>query len=414
MAQKEAGLAAMSGGNKAKPHAVVVVYPLQGHLIPVTHLALRLAARGFAVTVVNTEAVHDQTARARPTASPWGSIGRCTTTSSWAHCSKRSLATSRRCSATSSSTRPRRASSPTPSSCGRRRWPGSSVSRTCPSRRSPRSSSTSTTMSTCSPTTATSDATSATNIFTKAFEEARGADTVEELEPSTIVALRAEKPFYAVGPIFPTGFAPCAVATSMWAESNYSHWLDAQPLGSVLYISFGSYAHVTKQELHEIAGGVLASGARFLWVMRPDIVSSDDPDPLPEGFAAASAGRGLVVPWCCLMTHKYRGSIVEVLSHAALDGFLMHCGWNSVLESVWAGVPMLCFPLLTDQFTNRRLIVREWHVGMPIGDRGAVFADEVRARIEGVMSGKEGEELWEAVKKVRATLEAATAHGGSS
>uniref|UniRef100_A0A8R7JYS9 UDP-glycosyltransferases domain-containing protein n=1 Tax=Triticum urartu TaxID=4572 RepID=A0A8R7JYS9_TRIUA len=151
--------------------------------------------------------------------------------------------------------------------------------------------------------------------------------------------------------------------------------------------------------------GVLASGTRFLWVMWPDIVSSDDPNPLPEGFVAASAGRGLVVPWCCQ---------VEVLSHTALGGFLTHCRWNSVLESVWAGVPMLCLPLLTDQFTNRRLIVWEWSVGMPIGDRGAVFADEVRARIAGIMSGKEGEELREAVKKVRATLEDAMTHGGSS
>jgi hypothetical protein len=247
-------------------------------------------------------------------------------------------------------------------------------------------------------------------IIFKAFDEARQADyvlcnTVEELEPSTIAALRAEKPFYAVGPIFPAGFAHSVVATSMWAESDCSGWLDAQPAGSVLYISFGSYAHITKQELHEIAGGVLASGARFLWVMRPDIVSSEDPDPLPEGFAAASAGRGLVVPWCCQ---------VEVLSHAAVGGFLTHCGWNSVLESVWAAVPMLCFPLLTDQLTNRRLVVREWRVGVPIGDRGAVLAREVKARIEGVMSGEEGEELRQAVKKVRATLEAAVAPGGSS
>ncbi|XP_066310786.1 UDP-glycosyltransferase 86A2-like [Miscanthus floridulus] len=128
-------------------------------------------------------------------------------------------------------------------------------------------------------------------IIFKAFDEARDADyvlcnTVEELRPSTIAALRADRPFYP-------------------------------PPGSVLYISFGSYAHVTKQELHEIAGGVLASDARFLWVMRPDIVSSDDPDPLPEGFARAAAGRGLVVPWCCQ---------VEVLSHAAVGGFLTHCG----------------------------------------------------------------------------------------
>lgn len=85
-----------------------------------------------------------------------------------------------------------------------------------------------------------------------------------------------------------------------------------------------------------------------------------------------------------------------------------------MLEGVWAGVPMLCFPLLTDQFTNQQLVVREWRVGVPIGDRGAVFADEVKARIEGVMSVKEGEELWEAVEKARATLKAAMAHGGSS
>jgi len=89
-------------------------------------------------------------------------------------------------------------------------------------------------------------------IIFKAFDEARGADyvlcnTVEELEPSTIAALRADRPFYTVGPIFPAGFARSAVATSMWAESDCSRWLDAQPPGSVLYISFGSYAHVTSR-----------------------------------------------------------------------------------------------------------------------------------------------------------------------
>lgn len=249
-------------------------------------------------------------------------------------------------------------------------------------------------------------------IIFRAFEEARGADyvvcnTVEELEPSTIAALRRERPFYAVGPILPAGFARSAVATSMWAESDCSRWLAAQPPRSVLYVSFGSYAHVTRRELHEIARGVLASSARFLWVMRPDIVSSDDPDPLPDGFAAAAAadGRGVVVPWCCQ---------VEVLAHPAVAAFLTHCGWNSILESAWAGVPMLCFPLLTDQFTNRCLVVREWRTGVAVGDRGAVDAGEVRARIEGVMRGEEGEALREQVGKMRATLHAAVAPGGSS
>ncbi|KAM0886641.1 hypothetical protein ACQ4PT_029551 [Festuca glaucescens] len=430
-------MAQEGAGGKGKPHAVVVVYPLQGHVIPVTHLALRLAARGFAVTVVNTEAVHDQTARAlgvdparydafadaRTSASPETMDVRYELVSDGLPVGfDRSLhhdkfmgallkAFSGNVEEVSFWTEPalifnlyyhvHLLTKNGHFGCDEPRKDTITYIPGVPAIEPHEL------MSYLQET----DTTSVVHrIIFKAFEEARGADyvlcnTVEELEPSTIAALRAEKPFYAVGPIFPAGFARSAVATSMWAESDCSSWLDAQPAGSVLYISFGSYAHVTKQELHEIAGGVLASGARFLWVMRPDIVSSDDPDPLPEGFAAASAGRGLVVPWRCQ---------VEVLSHASVGGFLTHCGWNSVLESVWAGVPMLCFPLLTDQFTNRRLVVREWRVGVPIGDRGTVFTDEVRARIKGVMSGKEGEELRQAVKKVRATLEAAAAPNGSS
>ena len=75
---------------------------------------------------------------------------------------------------------------------------------------------------------------------------------------------------------------------------------------------------------------------------------------------------------------------------------------------------MLCFPLLTDQITNRRLVAREWRAGVSIGDRGAVAADEVRARVEGVMGGEEGEKLREQVRKLSATLQAAVAPGGSS
>ncbi|PKA45916.1 UDP-glycosyltransferase 86A1 [Apostasia shenzhenica] len=250
-------------------------------------------------------------------------------------------------------------------------------------------------------------------IILKAFEEAHRADyilcnTVQELEPSTIAAMRKEKPFYAIGPIFPAGFTRSTVETSLWAESDCSHWLNSRPAASVLYISFGSYAHVEKGDLAEIAGGVAESKVSFLWVLRPDVVSSNDTDPLPEGFREETAGRGIVVPWCCQ---------IEVLSHAAIGGFLTHCGWNSILESVWSGVPMICFPLLTDQFTNRKLVVGDWGMGIDLGggkSQPAVRREEVAAKIDELMRGEDGRRAREGVSRVRGKLEAAVAGGGSS
>ncbi|PWZ55976.1 UDP-glycosyltransferase 86A1 [Zea mays] len=468
MGQEEAVAANGTGG---RPHAVVMPYPLQGHVIPAVHLALRLAERGFAVTFINTESVHHQIGAGGDIFAGARARGGATTTEELdvryelvsdgfplgfdrslnhdqfmegvlhvlpAHVEdllRRRVVVdpATTCLVVDTffvwpATLARKLGVPyvsfwtepalifnlyyhmdllTKHGHFKCKEPRKDAITYIPGVASIEPSEL---MSYLQET----DTTSVVHrIIFRAFDEARRADyvlcnTVEELEPSTIAALRADRPFYAVGPIFPAGFARSAVATSMWPESDdCSRWLGAQPPGSVLYISFGSYAHVTKQELREIAGGVLASGARFLWVMRPDIVSSDDPRPLPEGFAeaAAAAGRGLVVQWCCQ---------VEVLSHPAVAAFLTHCGWNSVLESVWAGVPMLCFPLLTDQLTNRRLVVREWGAGVSIGDRGAVHADEVRARIQGILAGEDGLKLRDQVRKLRATLEAAVAPGGSS
>lgn len=247
-------------------------------------------------------------------------------------------------------------------------------------------------------------------IIFKAFDEAKAADfvlcnTVDELEADTIAALQLLKRFFAVGPIFPEGFAKSAVATSLWPESDCSQWLASRPPRSVLYVSFGSYAHVSKRDLAEIAAGVLRSGASFIWVLRPDVVSSAEPDPLPEGFAAAAQGRGLVVPWCCQ---------VEVLSHPAVGGFLTHCGWNSILESVWCGVPLLCFPLLTDQFTNRKLVVRDWGIGLDLGGVGRVNEEEVAERIDLLMVAEEGFRMKESIEGVRKALQNAVSSGGSS
>ncbi|CAI9104996.1 OLC1v1003812C1 [Oldenlandia corymbosa var. corymbosa] len=246
-------------------------------------------------------------------------------------------------------------------------------------------------------------------IIFKAFKDAKQADfvlcnTVQELESGAIAALNKTKPFYAIGPIFPTGFTKSCVATSLWSESDCAHWLDTKPPGSVLYVSFGSYAHMKKNDLHEIANGILESQISFVWVLRPDIVSAEDQNPLPDGFRAASGERGMIIPWCCQIT---------VLNHPAIGGSLTHCGWNSILESIWCGVPLLCFPLLTDQFTNRKLVVDDWKIGMNLCDRVLVTSGEVSRKVKCLMSNK-SDELKKGIKRMKDQMEKALGKDGSS
>uniref|UniRef100_A0A5B7ATH2 Glycosyltransferase n=1 Tax=Davidia involucrata TaxID=16924 RepID=A0A5B7ATH2_DAVIN len=247
-------------------------------------------------------------------------------------------------------------------------------------------------------------------IIYKAFEDVKKADiivynTVQELESETISALHQKQPTYAIGPIFPTGFTKSTVATSLWSESDCTQWLNTKSDGSVLYVSFGSYAHTSKHDIVEIAHGLLLSGVNFIWVLRPDIVSSDDTDFLPVGFEHDIKDRGLIVPWCCQIT---------VISHQAIGGFLTHCGWNSILESIWCNLPLICFPLLTDQFTNRKLVVDDWRIGLNLCDKKSVTREEVGEKINRLMGGKTSDELRNEVKKVRKTLENAWAADGSS
>ncbi|KAF6140191.1 hypothetical protein GIB67_000239 [Kingdonia uniflora] len=247
-------------------------------------------------------------------------------------------------------------------------------------------------------------------IIFKAFESAREADfvlcnTVEELEKDTISALQVEKPFFAVGPVFPAGFSKSIVATSLWAESDCAQWLDHKPNRSVLYVSFGSYAHVSKEDIAEIANGLWLSKVNFIWVLRPDIVSFDGCDPLPVGFLEEIGDWGMVVPWCCQ---------IEVLKSAKIRGFLTHCGWNSILESIWYEVPMLCFPLLTDQFTNRKLVVDDWKVAANLNGVHPVNRHEVSENINRLMMGTLGGELRNNIKEVRKMLENAISTHGSS
>lgn len=247
-------------------------------------------------------------------------------------------------------------------------------------------------------------------IIYKAFEDVKRVDfiicnTVQELESDTISALQEKKPIFAIGPLFPAWFTKDIVPTSMWSESDCTQWLYTKPHGSVLYVSFGSYAHVSKQNILEIANGLLLSGVSFIWVLRPDIVSSDETDYLPVGFEDEIKGRGLIVPWC---------RQIDVISHPTIGGFLTHCGWNSILESIWFSVPLLCFPLLTDQFTNRKLVVDDWRIGLNLCDKMSITKEEIGEKINRLMSGKLADEVRKNIKELKKILENSLDTNGSS
>ncbi|KAL9228062.1 hypothetical protein vseg_003678 [Gypsophila vaccaria] len=247
-------------------------------------------------------------------------------------------------------------------------------------------------------------------IIFKAFEDLKNADyilinSVQELENETFYTLNKKQPTFAIGPLFPVEPVHNNISTSMWAQCDCTKWLNEKPRGSVLYISFGSYAHTSKEIIHGIANGLLKSEVNFIWVIRPDIVSSCDLNPLPDGFKEKCLGRGLIVTWC---------DQTKVLSHQSVGGFLTHCGWNSILESIWYVIPLLCFPLLTDQFTNRKLVVDDLKIGINLCDDKVITEMEVAKNIDRLMRENSGENLRAEIRRVKNVLANAWNEDGSS
>lgn len=192
-------------------------------------------------------------------------------------------------------------------------------------------------------------------------------NTLEELESPIVSEMRNVCPnIYTIGPLHAhlkaklaaTASSLPAFSNSLWEEDRSCvTWLDSQPLKSVLYVSFGSIATVTKDQLMEFWHGLVNSGQRFLWVIRPDSVAGESQIPLD--LSQVTKERGYIVDWA---------PQEEVLAHPAVGGFLTHSGWNSTLESVYEGVPMICWPSFLDQQVNSRLVEEEWKLGFDMKD----------------------------------------------
>jgi hypothetical protein len=168
-----------------------------------------------------------------------------------------------------------------------------------------------------------------------------------------------------------------------------------------------------KKQLEEIAVGLERSGQRFLWVVRgpPGPGAADDISALlPAGFQERTEDRGLVV--------KNWAPQVDVLRHRAAGAFVTHCGWNSTLEGVVAGLPLLCWPLYAEQKMNKVRIVEEMKLGVEMrrrDDDDVVTAEEVEAKVRWVMEDSDGARaLRERAAAARDRAAEALAEGGPS
>lgn len=254
----------------------------------------------------------------------------------------------------------------------------------------------------------------------KEYSLAKGilVNSFVELEPGQFKALRegewCKPDIYSVGPLIRKGSE-----TRTGEPVECLEWLDKHPVESVLFVSFGSGGTLSQKQLDELAFGLENSGQRFLWVVKSpaekanasyfNAESHRDPfEFLPDGFLDRVKDRGLVMSsWA---------PQVEILNHGSTGGFLTHCGWNSTLESVVNGVPMIAWPLFAEQRTNAVLVTDDLRVAfrVKVGENGVVGRDEIERCVRNLMEGEDGRKMRLKMSELKDIAAMALSHDGSS
>ncbi|XP_011028075.1 PREDICTED: UDP-glycosyltransferase 73B4-like isoform X3 [Populus euphratica] len=251
-------------------------------------------------------------------------------------------------------------------------------------------------------------------------------NTCDDLERPFIQYLtdQVEKPVWGIGPLLPELYWKSAGSLlhdheirtnrrqSNVTEEEVIAWLDSKPLSSVLYVSFGSEVGPEMEEYPNLADALEASNRPFIWVIQSGSGGCGPPPQFFEGQPGAKAGESY---FPCDLDKKVgeRGLIIHgwapqllILSHPSTGGFLSHCGWNSTVEAIGRGIPILAWPVRGDQNYNAKLVVKHLKVGCMVSDdlSQLIKKDDI---IKGV------ESLWgdEDVKNRAALLRAKFKHG---
>ncbi|KAK1592850.1 hypothetical protein Q3G72_031366 [Acer saccharum] len=229
-------------------------------------------------------------------------------------------------------------------------------------------------------------------------------NTFDALEEEAIKNVGNNINLIGIGPLVPSDNKP-AGCDLFEASKQYIEWLNTKPDRSVVYVSFGSLAVLQRKQMEEIFHGLVSTGIPFLWVIR----SLEDDDELKAMIISELDGNKhwLIVPWC---------SQVEVLSHQSVGCFVTHCGWNSTLESLVVGMPVVGCPQFSDQSMNAKMVEDLWGTGIRARvnheeEDGIVKREEIKRCVEIVMglNGEKGEEIRKNAAKWRGlSLEASS------
>ncbi|XP_045816510.1 UDP-glycosyltransferase 72E1-like [Trifolium pratense] len=252
-------------------------------------------------------------------------------------------------------------------------------------------------------------------------------NTWQDLEPTAIKAVTengilgqfAKGPVYSIGPLVRT----VEPKEKTEGEKLILSWLDKQPDESVIYLSFGSGGTMSEAQMRELAYGLELSKQRFIWVVRQPMEEDASAaffnigkggdglavvDYLPEGFVNRTSELGICVPMWAPQA--------EILKHPATGGFVTHCGWNSVLESILSGVPMVAWPLYAEQKMNATLLSEELGVAVRVKatDGGIVYREQIAMLIRRVMVDEDDICMRVKVKEYKLSGEKALSMFGSS
>ncbi|KAH6834867.1 hypothetical protein C2S53_003867 [Perilla frutescens var. hirtella] len=229
-------------------------------------------------------------------------------------------------------------------------------------------------------------------------------NTFDMLEKEVVEWMASRWPIKTVGPTFllqqkDDKFSNQTISLFEAKHDSYKEWLDSREIGSVVYVSFGSIASLDKEQMEELALGLIKSNCYFLWVVR-----SSEMDKLPENF---NSEKGLIAEWC---------NQPEVLAHRALACFMSHCGWNSTLEALSYGVPLIAMAQWVDQTTNAKFVEDVWGVGVGIrvGQNGIIGREEIAMCIEQVVGGERSIELKRNACRFKKLANEAVEYGGTS